>query len=588
MNELRRIYNGFRKNQYLLRNAFILFFVFCLIFSTFAMVLYSYSDRALEKEYLAANSQKADNLVDYLDNTVMEMRYLVSSLETNELTKFLFSTENPDSIFENFENQVNDVLTALQYSRKPIEIIYLYSGITDQVYSANRRLSLSALSDSEWLNNLNPDKYGFSVFPYSMNQRYPFVICVAKSFTVNGKNSVIAVMMNLSKLSEISDIAQNSEQSFYLVSSQSELIYRTHQKAMPESIQTVPILENLEFDKNTDLICNYDNSKYALSSCRSEKYNWYCVVASNISDSATAFSNEKAVFIAVLTVSLLFAVCFSSLFVFRSFRPVHELRSFLERSDLIVGHNDNDDDIQYISDKTIALMQHNSNLRDKLSSYLEQLNESQLLALQSQINPHFLFNTMNMMYIQATDSLGYDHPLPQIILATSSLFRYSIDTTQMVTLDTELSYMDIYLQILSSRYGNNLIVQRDIAADALSCKVIRLFIQPILENAVFHGFSTRYQSICILTLHAHVESDANEADQRYLILRIRDNGIGMTTERLNELQESLKNGVKGKSIGLLNVVTRMKLVYGDEFHLDIESKPNNGTCFTLRFPFLTD
>lgn len=55
------------------------------------MVLYSYSDRALEKEYLAANSQKADNLVDYLDNTVMEMRYLVSSLETNELTKFLFS-----------------------------------------------------------------------------------------------------------------------------------------------------------------------------------------------------------------------------------------------------------------------------------------------------------------------------------------------------------------------------------------------------------------------------------------------------------------------------------------------------------------
>lgn len=227
-------------------------------------------------------------------------------------------------------------------------------------------------------------------------------------------------------------------------------------------------------------------------------------------------------------------------------------------------------------------------MRDSLASYLEQLNDAQKMALQSQINPHFLFNTLNMMYVQATDSLGYDHILPQMILDTSSLFRYSIDTTQMVTLDTEISYTDIYLQILSLRYANNLIIQRDIHNDTLPAKVPRLFIQPILENAVFHGFSERFKSICVLTLHSHIERPADKTESDYLVLSIRDNGCGMSPKKLAELQEVIKSDVSEKSIGLRNVVMRMKLIYGNDFTLTIDSKPDDGSCFTLRFPFLKD
>lgn len=176
--------------------------------------------------------------------------------------------------------------------------------------------------------------------------------------------------------------------------------------------------------------------------------------------------------------------------------------------------------------------------------------------------------------------------LPQMILDTSALFRYAIDTTEMVTLDTELSYTDIYLQILSQRYENNLIVQKDFAEDTLLGKVPRLFIQPILENAVFHGFSERFASICVLTLHSHLESSERaENPNGYLVVSIRDNGCGMPPDKLQELCDSLEQEAKGKSIGIKNVVQRMKLIYGDSFQLSVESKVNAGTCFTLRFPY---
>ena len=134
-------------------------------------------------------------------------------------------------------------------------------------------------------------------------------------------------------------------------------------------------------------------------------------------------------------------------------------------------------------------------------------------------------------------------------------------------------------------YENNLIVQKDFAENTLQGKVPRLFIQPILENAVFHGFSERFSSICVLTLHSHLEMLNDVPNAKYLVVSIRDNGCGMSQDKLQQLTETLSEESKGKSIGLKNVVQRMRLIYGDVFQLSIESKENIGTCFTLRFPY---
>lgn len=586
MNDLHSINTIFKQNVTLMRNALVLFCVFCLIFSVFAVVIYRTSRHTLEAEFTAASAQEIANLTNYLDNSIMEMRYLASSLETNELTKFLFSTTDPESIFSGYQKQINDILIALQYSRKAIDGIYIYSGLSELIYSVNAQAPITRSEESAWLDMLAPDEYGFSVFPYTMRSLYPYELCVAKSFTVNGIESSIAIMLNLSKLPEISSIAAESNKRFYLVSAQDEILYRAQQKSMPESLDAVPLLQSYLNSADNGSQLKHDGSEYVLSIQKSDKYDWFCILTSDISGYTKKLSTQNAIMLAILSVAVLFALFFSVFFSLQSFKPIRDIRSFLERPDLFTASTKSmNADIEYISQRTIQLMQKNEQLRQDLSSYLTRLNDSQQLALQSQINPHFLFNTLNMMYVQATDSLGYDHILPQMILDTGSLFRYAIDTTQMVTFDTELSYTDIYLQILSLRYENNLIVEKDICEDSLKAKVPRLFIQPILENAVFHGFSERFSSICILTMSATIDTSTSDTQ---LVLSIRDNGCGIEPEKLQELRATLASGVKRKSIGLQNVVERMKLIYGEDFSLSIESKVGSGTCFTLRFPYISE
>lgn len=575
----------FSENRVLLRNFLILFCVFALVLSIFSVILYRNSRKVIQSEFTAANAQEADNLASYLDNSIMEMRYMASTLESNELTKFAFSSTNPEVLFPNYQKQVSDILIALQYSRKAIDAIYLYSGLSNKVYTTSNQISLPLFSDQAWIDCLEPDEYGFTVFPYTMQNRYPFVICIVKQFTVNGKESAVAIMLNLSKLSEIAAINQDEYKSLYLVNSQNEIIYRAHQKALPEALSTIPLLEKLDFQQSSDAVIKNCDNHYAVSVRHSGKYSWNLILTTEISNYTSALSSRNALLAAALTVLLIFAIWFSLFFTLQSFKPVRQIRRFLEQPDPFFGQTIQSADVDYISHRIIQLMQNNTKLREDLSSYLEQLNSSQQLALQSQINPHFLFNTLNMMYVQATDALGYDHVLPQMILDTSALFRYAIDTTEMVTLDTELSYTDIYLQILSQRYENNLIVQKDFAENTLQGKVPRLFIQPILENAVFHGFSERFSSICVLTLHSHLETLNDVPNAKYLVVSIRDNGCGMSQDKLQQLIETLSEESKGKSIGLKNVVQRMRLIYGNVFRLSIESKENIGTCFTLRFPY---
>lgn len=215
-----------------------------------------------------------------------------------------------------------------------------------------------------------------------------------------------------------------------------------------------------------------------------------------------------------------------------------------------------------------------------MAARLNLLNETKLLALQSQINPHFLFNTLNMIHIQESEALGYDHKIPKITLTLSRLLRYAIESTDLVSLETELNFTGMYVSILQERYGNKLKVIYDIQEDTLKARVPKLFIQPIIENAIFHGLAENMDVHNTLTLSCRREGEL-------CVVRVSDNGVGMSPETLEHLRcvQSDASPLKG-SIGLKNTVTRMSLLYGEAFSLSIDSTQGKGSVFTLRFSFL--
>ena len=202
------------------------------------------------------------------------------------------------------------------------------------------------------------------------------------------------------------------------------------------------------------------------------------------------------------------------------------------------------------------------------------LKSAELDMLRMQMNPHFLFNTLNS--ISALGEMENAPLVSEMVLQLSEMLRYSMSAASPTTpLSEAMSIVDDYVGILRTRFGDRLEYRRDIQEEALMLPVPRMMIQPLVENAVQHGFP-RIQHGSRVEVEARLEDDL-------LVVQVRDNGAGMSEERLKSLIDETD---EAQGIGLRNVITRMRLLYGPG-HTEVESREGEGTCMTLRIPDTT-
>jgi len=196
------------------------------------------------------------------------------------------------------------------------------------------------------------------------------------------------------------------------------------------------------------------------------------------------------------------------------------------------------------------------------------LAEARLDALRGQINPHFLFNTLNTIGILIRKD---PEQARVVIVRLSSLLRrmlYSQERTS--SLGKELDFVEDYLGIELIRFGSErLRVERKVAQEALVAEVPSMLLQPLVENAIKHGISPK-ETGGVITVGASVEDG-------WLRLSIKDNGIGMSQEAL---RQSLRRG-----IGLTNVRERLRSIHGDSYRLEVESTAGEGTLVRISFPY---
>lgn len=202
--------------------------------------------------------------------------------------------------------------------------------------------------------------------------------------------------------------------------------------------------------------------------------------------------------------------------------------------------------------------------------------ESELKMLQSQINPHFIFNTLEAINSFA---LIYDATeINEITMAFSELIEQSIGYTsdKEHTFAQEIHLIDCYLTIIRIRYGNKILISKDIDDGILKISMPALILQPIVENSVIHGIKPSDKKFEVKISAHKIGND--------LIIKIRDNGTGIEknkVDKLNQLFMTEKNSTE-KSIGLINVNKRLKLLYGDNYHLKISSEVNEFTEVELK------
>lgn len=208
--------------------------------------------------------------------------------------------------------------------------------------------------------------------------------------------------------------------------------------------------------------------------------------------------------------------------------------------------------------------------------------DAQILALQAQINPHFLNNTLEMMNWQAR--MSGDMVVSKMIEALGTVlnFRMNRANVKEVHLSEELQCTDAYLYIMSMRFGQRLQVERQIDDDLLYLFVPPLILQPIVENAIVHGIETVKNG----AVHLHVFHDDDN-----VYLQVKNNGKNMDAAKLAQIQAMLENedapdqSTDHRSIGIRNVNQRIKLVYGEEYGLKIEQTEEGLVISTITIPY---
>jgi two-component system sensor histidine kinase YesM len=204
--------------------------------------------------------------------------------------------------------------------------------------------------------------------------------------------------------------------------------------------------------------------------------------------------------------------------------------------------------------------------------------EAELNALQNQINPHFMYNTLESIRMMA--ELNDDERIADMISLLGQLLRYSIsDLNTLVTVRQEIEHVQTYIEILNYRYPNRFELQIDLSDAMMDYPLIKLILQPIVENAIYHGLDeVTPMKIEIL----------GQFEQNQLLLRIRDDGIGMEKSVMEKLNRTLHLGegqMKDKGgIGLKNVNQRLKLQYGEASGLTVHSVMDEGTEVVLHLP----
>lgn len=205
--------------------------------------------------------------------------------------------------------------------------------------------------------------------------------------------------------------------------------------------------------------------------------------------------------------------------------------------------------------------------------------ESELAVLQAQINPHFLYNTLDTLYWQATEEGNEE--IAENILTLSQLFRLALSNgEQEVSVGQEAELISRYLQIQKMRFTKRLTYEVEMDETVRKARIPKLILQPFVENAVVHGF----ENVCT-PCHLHV---TGRLDQGMLVFQVKDTGIGMRQDQIDAIWEEESKIYAKQRIGryaIKNIRERLQLKYHDKFSLEIQSSVGKGTVVILKIPY---
>lgn len=418
--------------------------------------------------------------------------------------------------------------------------------------------------------------------------RYPWVISYSKSFNYideNG-NSQIGIMLidfSYTKLKEIMSYATIGKTGYaFIIDDNNNIVFHPKQT----------LINYDQFSENTDdikkeiygMFYSTEKNITKLKVIQTIDYTRWRIVGIAFPNEMLleSFTSFTIAILIILTASVLMTILIAKLISNYITSPIRILEKQMEnihKNSFIpqpIGRASLE--VKSLSNSFVDMSIRMKDLMEKIIEEQELKRKSELDALQAKINPHFLYNTLDSVIWLAEQ--GDDEGVITLVTALAKLFRISISKGhEVITIEEELEHCRNYLVIQKMRYVDKFTFNISIEEDIKLCKTIKLITQPIVENSIYHG-------IKYLMDPGIINIRAQKFGEDKIQIIISDNGTGMSEKiRQSLLITDKKQHIKdGNGIGVYNVNLRLKLAYGEEYGLSIESEIDEGTEVTITIP----
>ncbi|WP_113671455.1 cache domain-containing sensor histidine kinase [Vallitalea guaymasensis] len=559
----------------------LIFFIICAI----AFLSYHITGTVVEEntnEYVYQLVKQVNNDIDYYLKTVETIAENIRY--NNDLNEYVRTEDQ-----ELEKDIISDLNTYVESRNDIINIVFISN--KGKVFHNNLQLKLKDnidFEDFEWYKKAkNEEKFVVSESHIQrlFESRYKWVVSCStllKSPYYEENLGVLLVDINYNLINDmVSSIKLGQKGYVFIVDNNGDIVYHPKQQLLYSGLKSEDMDTILNSEDGTKTVV--EDRKKKQYTITTSKYSGWKVVSSVYMEDILSYKPNLDRFFFIMGTLAIFISIFISVLISRSIlHPIKKLVNTMhqvEEGNLDVSIDiKNDNEIGELAKAFNLMTNRVNNLVNQNKKIEKNKRKNELRALQAQINPHFLYNTLDSI-IWMAESKNYK-AVVTMTSALAKLFRISISKgEQYITVAEEIEHVENYLKIQKIRYGDHLDYHIDVEEDIKQNKIIKLIIQPIVENAIYHGIKN-------VPGGGMIDISVKKYDNKILIT-IADDGVGMSEQEINLLFQKNKELPKEKKlggVGVRNVDNRIKLYYGEDYGLEIESEIYEGTTVKAWLP----
>ena len=582
--------------DYRFQSLLIRYFAISILFITLPMVVLNiaygrYLSSNAREDMFKSNQTSMRDSVEELNACLQSMKNMAYSMTKIPALDYLKVQTQDVVVADQFYLRI--IYASNQVIRNSywyVESIYVYLEKSDVLVRNTALASPSTPKDTMW-RSLYDDLHTpeGSVRVRYVENRYPYFITILCPITGYDQEKCGAVVFNINAVELSKYLGRGSYRN---VSDQSILLAIDAQSGLLAYSDEFRLFSNEKEDLDTLLA--YLDRQDGLTTTANMWGRDYIISESEDVDGAMryiyltpfndVYSNQVYIndfLVKMVLLSIFLELVIAALLAISAYRPIESLMETVNQSSTLTAQNSEKrlNEINTIKKIMQETQSKNEGLKQEVEERLASLHNAQILALQSQINPHFMFNTLEAIGDTMVLLLGQENEATDMIQNLAILLRISLSAdTYIVPLRDELEHVKLYMQIMEFRYQGNIRYVIEVPDAMLEMPVVKLTLQPLIENAIQHGLRPRqYQGT--VQIKGEILEDA-------VLIHVADDGVGMTDDAIWELNDAMRqmDFQKIQHIGLRNVYQRLWLIYGDRGKLTVARGKTSGTIVTIWYP----